>query len=430
MKQYTTFYFDSYRYDSESAIARFRYSFNDERFFEETITFFDPHPQYDTAVIERAFFLAFCVIGTSYYKCFPVRDIVFKQGALDQAQAEFCQTVYTEGLSQFMFENDLSLEQMAQFTPGASQAKTALSYDGRGIVMLQSGGKDSLLLAALAEEQNLHYTPLYISSGQHHPAVLNSLAYPLRSVVRTIDREALRSAAEDGALNGHIPVTYIVQAIALIDAILHNQSIVLAAIGREGNEAHEHIGDLAVNHQWSKTWQAEQLFAQYVADYVASDLHVGSPLRGLSELRIAELFTEKAWQRFGQAFSSCNRANYRQESDNRRLTWCGECPKCANSFLLFAPFIEPVELMNLFGGRNLFNEPGLVETFKGLLDIDGVMKPFECIGEVNELRLAYHMARRRFSPNVYNLPFGVPESTFDYLAIDKSQPWTTQLIAV
>lgn len=165
-----------------------------------------------------------------------------------------------------------------------------------------------------------------------------------------------------------------------------------------------------MTHQWSKTWGAEQLFAEYVQRYISPDIHVGSPLRQYSELKIAELFVERAWDRFGHRFSSCNVANYRQGADNTELAWCGECPKCANSYVLFAPFLPSGELQSIFGGKDLFASPSLVDVFKGLLGIDGVMKPFECVGEVDELRSAYHTAQARgYTP----LPFEVPVSHFD-----------------
>ena len=93
----------------------------------------------------------------------------------------------------------------------------------------------------------------------------------------------------------------------------------------------------------------EQLFAHYVRQYVSPDIAVGSLLRGYSELKIAQLFVDHGWGRFGHAFSSCNRANYQQGADNTHLSWCGDCPKCANSYLLFAPFIPAEELQQLFG---------------------------------------------------------------------------------
>ena len=96
------------------------------------------------------------------------------------------------------------------------------------------------------------------------------------------------------------------------------------------------------------------------------------------------------------------------------LGWCGECAKCANSFLLFAPFVAFDDLIDVFNGENLLAKPGLAVVYKGLLGIDDVEKPFECVGEEAELRLAYQLARQNDSR--YMLPFDVPGSTFDYEA--------------
>lgn len=424
--QYEAFIFESYDYDEATHTARFNYGFDGQHHFSETAVF-DEQSQVgqNGTVLESALKLAFYVVGTSYYKAFPTKKVVFKGAQPDAWQAQFLQKVYTEGLSQFLFENNLALEDVAVFA-GEGVYHTAASYQGRGIVALQSGGKDSLLLATLLREKKHDFTPLYVSSGQAHPQVLDTLGAPLRTIQRNIDRDALIQAKADGGLNGHVPVTYIVEAYALIDAMLHGQNTVLTAIGQEGEEPHEHIGQMPVNHQWSKTWQAEQLLSEYIQAYISADVRVGSPLRGFSELRIAELFTEHAWDQFGHTFSSCNRANYQQGKDNSQLQWCGECPKCANSYLLFAPFIEPEQLQALFGGQDLFAKPSLKETFEGLLGIDGVMKPFECVGEIAELRMAYHMARAK-NPS-YALPFKIPQDSFDYQQLGDYQQWAYELL--
>jgi hypothetical protein len=237
---------------------------------------------------------------------------------------------------------------------------------------------------------------------------------------RRIDKDGLQKAAKEGGYNGHVPVTYIVQSFALLQAILLGKDTVLVAVAHEGEEPHATIGDLSVTHQWSKTWFAEQQFAEYVRRYISPDIHIGSPLRHLSELRVAELFVLHAWERFGHSFSSCNRANYQQGHDNSSLSWCGECPKCANAYVLFAPFVPPAELQSLFGGQELFEKPLLQETFKGLFGIDGVMKPFECIGETEELRYAYHQAVERGYSHV---SFEVPRGNFDYLHEYDAQDW-------
>lgn len=408
----STFIFEDYSFDEASNTASFHYSFDGERRFKEQMTFAGATVNYDKPLLERALFLSFILVGSSYFKCFPTRDIQFKEGTIDEWQAGFLNSVYQEGMSQFAYENSLTRDNLAHFQGRGEFSLRPLPYHGEGVLSLQSGGKDSLLTAQMLNEKNQDFSVFYISSTSHYPQVLDEIGKQSFIARRQIDLEEIRKAIHDGGRNGHVPVTYIVLSYALIQAILQNKQAILTAIGHEGEEPHAWIGDLPVNHQWSKTWPAEQLFAEYVERYLTEDIRVGSPLRSYSELRVAELFVERAWEKFGHTFSSCNRANYEQGADNTKLKWCGECSKCANSFLLFAPFIEAKELKSLFNEQDLFGKLSLSETFKGLLGIDGVMKPFECVGEIDELRLAYHMAIKK--GGYLQLPFEVPESDFDY----------------
>ena len=80
-------------------------------------------------------------------------------------------------------------------------------------------------------------------------------------------------------------------------------------------------------------------------------------------------------------------------------------------------------LDSLFDNHSLFAKPQLADTFKGLLGIDGFMKPFECIGEIDELRQAYHMRQ----PSYPELPFSVPKSSFDYEKVSTMQPFIKTL---
>lgn len=422
---YKTFYFEGYTFDPHSYIAEFKYSFDKKLHFTERLQFQRPENMtYNAELFDRCLGLAYMLAGTSYYKCFPTRKAVFSNGIISRFDAEVLNIVYRDGLSQFIYENGLDPNRLVRFS-SKTDAPLPIPYSSRGVLVLQSGGKDSLLLAKMLSETNTANTPMYITSSGSYPQVIErSSRRPPRLVGRRIDKEMLDLALANGALNGHVPVTFITMAIALADAVLHGENVVLAAIGSEGEEAHEMIGDFVINHQWSKTWSAEELMIGYVIGALSPDLYVGSPIRSLTELRIAELFVDQCWERLGHDFSSCNVANYRQAAVNQELKWCGRCPKCANSYLLFAPFVEPEELRSIFGGQDLFVVPELQQTFRGLLGVDNVMKPFECVGEVAELRLAYHMAQQRFYGEIQKLPFIVPESNFDYKKFGSQQYWT------
>ena len=422
------FQYLSHQFDKETKTASFQYFVNGFTFTESAI-FSEVSENYDAVALESALFLAGILIGASYYKTFPTSEFQITDGRLDQWQSEFFNSVYQEGFSQFAFENNLTRSDLAHFTAtlaGDDVKRTDQSETTGSPIVLQSGGKDSLLLAELLTQKKVGFNPWYVSSTDSHPVVLSDLSLPVSVVTRKLDLGNLQKAKESGALNGHIPVTYIVLSLAIIEAILTGKNTVLTAIGHEGEEPYTYVDDLPVRHQWAKIWQSEIQFAEYVRRYISPELHVGSPLRQFSELKIAELFVTHCWEKYSRSFSSCNVGNYKQGQNNEKLGWCGKCAKCANSFLLFAPFVDASELMDVFNGENLLKKESLIETFKGLMDIDEVAKPFECVGETDELRLAYHMAVAR-SPQ-YSLPFDVPESTFDYNMLYSAQQWATDLI--
>ena len=68
----------------------------------------------------------------------------------------------------------------------------------------------------------------------------------------------------------------------------------------------------------------------------------------------------------------------------------------------------------------------LEEVFQGLLGIDGVMKPFECIGEIDELRFAYHVSQQK--DGFSSLPFDVPVSNFSYNTEHPAQAWAVDML--
>lgn len=392
-------------------------------------------PSFDEKTLDRALFLSFIINGTSYYKAFPTREVILPQ-KIDEAQAYFFDTIYQDGLSQFAYENHLTREDLAHFKAGAkgdslvvyentsrhpisdlldSTGKWNRKFTARNsIIALQSGGKDSLLTASFLTERRLPWTALYVSTSGAYPEIIDEVgAKDVYVINRDIDLRNLKKAEALGGKNGHVPVTYINISLAIIQAILDGKDTILTSIGFEGEEPHSiiesgrpGIEDLLVNHQWSKTGFAEVLLQGYIMDYVSPKIRVFSPLRNFREIEIAGLFVDSCWHKFGHKFSSCNVANYGQKHDNSELKWCGRCAKCANTYLLFAPFLNPEELNSLFpNNQSLFEVKELEDTFKGLLGVERHLKPFECVGDVEELRLAYYLKK----PDYPELPFNVPK---------------------
>lgn len=258
------FIFKNYGFDKNQSMAFFNYGFDDGRDFCEKISF-KTTPGYNEQILDKALFLAFIIIGTSYYKTFPTNQLVLNF-PIDQFQADFFSKVYQEGLGQFAYENKLTRNDLAKFTKNVDDNKFDSEYNGFGVLALQSGGKDSLLTACLLNEKNINFTAWYATSSDQYPSILNQVSQNLIVSKRIIDKDSLDKARLDGGMNGHIPVTYIIQSLALIQAILINASVVVTSIAHEGEEPHAYIDDLPVMHQWSKTWDAEQAFWAYLTD--------------------------------------------------------------------------------------------------------------------------------------------------------------------
>jgi hypothetical protein len=108
-----------------------------------------------------------------------------------------------------------------------------------------------------------------------------------------------------------------------------------------------------------------------------------SALRPWGELPIAAAFAGVP-RPVQQAFMSCNRAFIRDPA-KRSNGWCGECPKCRSVFLSLAPFMDPAQLAEIFG-RDLLADAAQSPGFLDLVDPDA--KPFECVGEIDEARIA------------------------------------------
>jgi len=389
-----SFKFLDYNYDKSTGLATFNYQ-SENDYLTENVQFKAEGEFYDEAAFNGAMFLAFVVIGTSYYKARAGQEVELGTNLANE-QANFFTKIYQEGLSQFAFENGLTRDNLARFKGGFEAPEVWPAKLGDINLVTVSGGKDSLLAAEMIRESGANYRVVYITAQESYPQIIDKFGEPI-IVRRFIDKEGL---GRIGGMNGHVPVTIINEAIALVQAVLIGACHVEFGIGEEGIEPHAFIGDLPVNHQWSKTPEAQNLMQEYVKRFIAPNLTIGSVLSQYSELAIAEMFAKKCWDKYGMEFSSCNVANYKQDANNRILKWCGKCAKCANSYLLFAPFIPFNEQQKIFG-HDLFSDPEMTEIFKGLLGVDDVMKPFECVASTDELKWAY----QNRLPGYGELPF-------------------------
>ena len=147
------FKFVGREFDYDTYVATFHYQNQFDQDFTESIQFVKPTKREigseEKALIERAMDLSFFLIGTSYYKAHPTKTAIYDNFKLDEFQAKFFDQVYQEGLSQYAYENNLTREDLLHFEANTEDNQTAETYVGNGILAMQSGGKDSLLVTEL-----------------------------------------------------------------------------------------------------------------------------------------------------------------------------------------------------------------------------------------------------------------------------------------
>jgi hypothetical protein len=218
------------------------------------------------------------------------------------------------------------------------------------------------------------------------PAAVTGL--PVVRAEREIDPRLLRSA-ELGFLNGHVPVTGILSAIAVLAAVLEDRDAVV--MSNEWSASVPTLQDQGrpVNHQYSKSADFEAAFRGVLAGNELPEYF--SWLRDRTELWVGAEFA--ALERYHGSFRSCNKAFYTERA--RRLDhWCGQCDKCCFIDLILAPFMPAEALRRIFdtSGEPLA-DPELAAKFRALLGAGA--KPFECVGEVSECRAAVLLAAQR-----------------------------------
>jgi UDP-N-acetyl-alpha-D-muramoyl-L-alanyl-L-glutamate epimerase len=379
---YNEFVFAGYRYDRASGVLSLRYAFAGGPRFEERLHFDFPRRPLSpaaSAAAERIFRLIFLFSGVSYYKAFVAPVLRCAAFPLDPETAAFLERFYRRGLAEFAFRNRISLADRCRFLcdPVPPEGSVRLDLPRRTCVPV-GGGKDSVVSVECLKQAG---EPLILFSlGDAEPirACIAASGIPFIRVVRRLD-DALFRLNEAGAFNGHIPITGILSAIALAAAVLFGFDAIAMSNEHSASAPNLTIGDQEINHQYSKSYEFEQDFAEYVERRIAPDIAYFSLLRPLSEVEIARRFARHP--QYFPIFRSCN-TNFRQSAAGRASAWCGDCPKCRFVFLALAPFVDKPTLIGIFG-RDLLDAPAQLPGFAALCGL-GEHKPFECVGETAE----------------------------------------------
>jgi len=164
-------------------------------------------------------------------------------------------------------------------------------------------------------------------------------------------------------------------------------------LSNESSANESNVEGTKINHQYSKSYEYECDFNNYVKEHFAVNIHYFSLLRPLAEIQIAMLFAK--YPEYHHVFKSCN-VGSKQEPWH----WCCNCPKCLFVYIILCPFLLDEELLAIFG-ENLLDKKELLEIFIELTG-NSAHKPFECVGTYEEVNYAIS---RKIEKTEGDLPF-------------------------
>lgn len=391
----STFIFSGHTWDAEERVAQFSYRVvheNEEFSFTEKLSF--PKDKQLSKVPEQLLNTIFdnllLVLGISYYKVFIPRKIVLENIHLTQEQANFWNTVYTKGLGEFFYRNELEFRGLIAF-PASESGFTPVSFPRRNRSLVGiGGGKDSIVTGELLKKQNKPFASFVVNQHPIREEVVSILGGEPIVVRRELDPKLFELNKRNDTYNGHIPVSAQYAFMGLVLAALYDYRFIVISNEHSSNYGNVEYHGIDINHQWSKSFEFEQLFQAYVKQFITADIIYFSYLREFTELAIAKEFVNYP-EYFGH-FSSCNR-NFRIDGSGNTKKWCGECPKCAFAFVMLAAFLPKEAVVKIFG-EDLFAKETLLETYKELLGVVNI-KPFDCVGTPDEVTVAFDLALQK-----------------------------------
>ena len=410
-KEFSVFTFESQTVKRENGTLSLAFDFNlDDRYhFRPTLEIpARPFLDWDSIPEEQLQALAFQIGMTelvSYWKIACPKRVMVKPFSLTDSQKAFWKKLYYNGLGEFLYLNGITVSEMdlmeIESPPIDSIQHTTLRrkcsafdvvndmggsrFEEKTLVPI-GGGKDSVVtLECLRNEMPV--IPLIVNPRGATLNCVKTAGYKEDEFIvinRTLDPTMLQLNAE-GYLNGHTPFSALLAFISVLVAFGSRSKYI--ALSNENSANESTVPGTNINHQYSKSIEFESDFRNYVAANLSTEVQYFSFLRPLSELQIAKLFSQ--CEAYHAVFRSCN-------AGSKTDSWCGKCPKCLFTWIILSPFLSRDKLTAIFG-KDLMADESLRPILEELNGTAAV-KPFECVGTVEEVRACLNATAKVHEP--------------------------------
>lgn len=315
----------------------------------------------------------------SYWKAACPQQVIIKPFSLSSEQIEWWKEVYFQGLGEFFYLNSIVPDKRSFMQIECADVPPTEPFDiklDNKLIIPVGGGKDSVVTLELLSHK---FDTLALIMNPRGASLLTAetAGFPRDRIIeinRTIDPLLLELNKQD-FLNGHTPFSALLAFQCLLASMLTGRRHI--ALSNESSANETTIEDTEINHQYSKSIAFEADFRQYVARFISPAFNYFSFLRPLNELQIGRLFA--GFPAYFDVFKSCN-------VGSKTDIWCGHCPKCLFAFIILSPFISRDRMVEIFG-KDMFADEALWTYLRQLSGLDDI-KPFECVGTVDEVNLA------------------------------------------
>ena len=400
-EQYKVFLYRGFRYEVAEGFYQVTYFYEIPGLseFETVWKFPEVGRTVDDTILRRLLFELGMAEAISYWKvtCAPVLKVCC--GTLTEWQNKWWRKLFYNGLGEFMYVNGIEISEenlltimcepeecldAAMAEAGTGADVTYGSEDGvasadrltdtasySGCLVPVGGGKDSVVSMEVLRNEDVTIYRINKDATVENVLAAAEREYKTCFVNRKLDSRILEMNKR-GFLNGHIPFSAVVAFSTFVSAYL--QGIRYIALSNESSANESTVVGSFVNHQYSKSYEFERDFMEYIGSILDTEIRYFSLLRPLSELQIAYLFAK--YTKYHKAFRSCN-------AGSKQGIWCCHCPKCLFVYIILSAFLSEEEKVGIFG-ENLLDNPQNEKYFRELTGLDE-NKPFECVGTRSEV---------------------------------------------
>ena len=225
--EWKKFYFENYIFDLKNLEAKFFYSFDKEILFEEVLSFDDPNfdvrDDLDFEVLDNLLFHLHIVLWMSYYKSYPTSTLVVESWYLDDFQINFWKKIYQNGLWEFLYENNISPENLFHFQSNDEKKFQKKDFQVKNRALVAIGWwKDSLVSMELLWNSWIDFdTFIFWKTDPIKESCIKVLKKDNLLVTRRLSKKIFE-LNESWYFNWHVPITWMIAFVMQIVSYLYD----------------------------------------------------------------------------------------------------------------------------------------------------------------------------------------------------------------